>query len=83
MQQAEERTKRKLDLLERSFELEKQNILDEELEAKNNADLVTLDSKLDELNRSKFESNCEEEPENIEQKNLEKTLDVNTLKLKN
>ena len=45
----QERKKRKLDLLERSFELEKQNILDEELEAKNNADLVALDSKIDEL----------------------------------
>ena len=84
MQQAEERTKRKLDLLERSFELEKQKILDEELEAKNNADLVALDSKIDELNRSKFESNCEKERENIEQNHSKKhdSLDVNTLELK-
>ena len=76
--------KRTLDLLERSFELEKQNILDEELEAKNNADLVALDSKIDELNRSKFESNCEKEREKIEQKKLKKrdSLDVKTLKLK-
>ena len=59
VQQAEESTKRKLDLLEQSFELEKQKILDEELEAKNNAGLVALDSKIDEINRSKFESNCE------------------------
>ena len=34
VQQAEERTKRKLDLLEPSFELENQKILDEEPEAK-------------------------------------------------
>ena len=73
-QQTEERTK-KLDLLERLFELE---ILDEELEAKNNADLVALDPKIDELNRSKFESNCEKELENIEPKHLEKALDGNT-----
>ena len=39
VQQAEECTKRKLDLLERSLELEKQKILDEEVEAKNNGDL--------------------------------------------
>ena len=58
VQQAEERTKRKLDLLEQLFELEKQKILDKEFEAKNNADLVALDSIIDELNRSKFESNC-------------------------
>ena len=77
-QQTEERTK-KLDLLERLFELE---ILDEELEAKNNADLVALDPKIDELNRSKFESNCEKELENIEPKHLEKALDGNTWKLK-
>ena len=75
--------RRKLDLLERPFELEKQKILDEELEAKNNVDLVALDSKIDELNRSKFESNCEKERENVEQKHLKKhnSLDVNTLKL--
>ena len=75
--------RRKLDLLERPFELEKQRILDEELEAKNNVDLVALDSKIDELNRSKFESNCEKERENVEQKHLKKhnSLDVNTLKL--
>ena len=66
MQKVQERKKRKLDLLERSFELEKQNILDEELVAKNNADFVALDSKIDELNRSKFESNCEKEREKIE-----------------
>ena len=50
-QQVKECTIRKLDLLERSFELEKQKILDEELEAKNNADLVALNSRIDELNR--------------------------------
>ena len=66
MQKVQERKKRKLDLLERSFELEKQNILDEELVAKNNADIVSLDSKIDELNRSKFESDCEKEREKIE-----------------
>ena len=81
-QQAQERTKRKLDLLERPFELEEQKILDEGLDTKNNADLVALDSKIDGLNRSKFESNCEKELENIEQKHLEKALHVNTLKLK-
>ena len=57
--------KKKLDLLEQSFELEKQKILDEELEAKNNANLVALDSKNDKLNRSKLESNCKKERENI------------------
>ena len=83
VQQAEERTKRKLDLLEPSFELENQKILDEEPETKNNADLVALDFKIDELNRSKFESSCEKERENIEQKPLKNdSLDVNTLKLK-
>ena len=80
MEQAKEYTKRKLDLLERSFELEKQKILDEEFEAKNNADRVALDSKIDELNRSKFESNFEKDLENIEQKHLEKhnSLEGNT-----
>ena len=43
----------------RTNELEKQNILDKELGAKINADFVVLDSRIDELNRSKFESNCE------------------------
>ena len=61
VQQAEERIKRKLDLLEPSFELENQKMLDEEPETKNNADLVALDFKIDELNRSKFESSCEKE----------------------
>ena len=42
----------------RTNELEKQNILDKELGAKINADFVVLDSRIDELNRSKFESNC-------------------------
>ena len=80
MEQAKEYTKRKLDLLERSFELEKQKILDEEFEAKNNADRVALGSKIDELNRSKFESNFEKDLENIEQKHLEKhnSLEGNT-----
>ena len=84
VQQAEKSTKRKLDLLEQSFELEKQKTLDEELEAIKNAGFVALDSKIDELNRSKFESNCEKERENIDQKQLKKhdSLDVNTLKLK-
>ena len=86
VQQAEEHTKRKLDLLEQSFELEKQKILDKEFEAKNNADLVALDSIIDELNRSKFESNCKKKKnvENIEQKHVEKhnSLEDNTLKLK-
>ena len=53
MQQAEKRTNRKLDLLERSSELEKQIILDEEFKGKNNADLVRLDAKTDALNTSK------------------------------
>ena len=61
VQQAEECTTRKLDLLERSFEVEKQKTLDKKLEAKNNADLAALDSNIDELNRSKFENNCEKE----------------------
>ena len=54
--------------------------LDQELEAKNNTDLVALDSKIDELNRSKFESNCEKERKHIEQKHSKKqnSLDVNT-----
>ena len=60
-QEAQERTKRKLDLLEWPFELEEQNILDEGLDTKNNAELVALDSKIDGLHRSKFESNCEKE----------------------
>ena len=68
---------------ERLFELEKQKSLDEHLEAKNNGDLVALDSKIHELNKSKFESNYEKERENIVQKHLKKhdSLDVNTLKL--
>ena len=40
-------------------------ILDEEFEAKNNAGLLALDSKIDELDRSKFESNCEKALQNI------------------
>ena len=68
VQQAEKRRKRKLDLLERSFELEKQTILDEEFKGKNNADLVRLDAKTDALNTSKFEINCKNDLENIEQK---------------
>ena len=62
MQQAEECTKGKLDLVERSSEINiyfRQNILDKELEAKNNPDLTALDTKTDELNKSKLESNCE------------------------
>ena len=45
---------------------------------------MQMNSKIDELNRSKFESNCEKEWENIEQKRWKKydSLDVNTLKLK-
>ena len=70
MQPAKERIKRKSDLLERSFELEKQTILNEELETKNTAGLVALDSKIDDLNRSKFESNCKKNLENNEQKHL-------------
>ena len=72
VQQAEEHTKRKRDLLERLFELEKQKSLDEHLEAKNNGDLAALDSKIDELNKSKFESNYEKERENIVEKHLKK-----------
>ena len=68
MQQAEKRTNRKLDLLERSSELEKQTILDEEFKGKNNADLVRLDAKTDALNTSKFQINCKNDLENIEQK---------------
>ena len=72
MKQAEECTERKLDLLEQSFELKSKKI-DEAFEAKNNASLVALDPKIDELNRSKFESNCEKDLEkNIEQKHLQK-----------
>ena len=72
MKQAEECTERKLDLLEQSFELKSKKI-DEAFEAKNNASLVALDPKIDELNRSKFESNCEKDLEkNIEQKHLPK-----------
>ena len=66
VQQAEKRTNRKLDLLERSSELEKQTILDEEFKGKNNADLVRLDAKTDALNTSKFEINCKKDLENIE-----------------
>ena len=33
---------------------------------------MALDSKIDELNRSKFESNYEKEVENIDQKHLKK-----------
>ena len=52
MQQVKENTKIKLDLLERSFELEKtksknKNKIDKEFEAKSNADLVALDTKID------------------------------------
>ena len=77
---AEKCTKRILDLLERLFELEKQKILNKEFKAKNNADLVMLDGEIDELNRSKFESNCEKDLESIEQKHLEKhnSLEGNT-----
>ena len=77
---AEKCTKRILDLLERLFELEKQKILNKEFKAKNNADLIMLDGKIDELNRSKFESNCEKDLESIEQKHLEKhnSLEGNT-----
>ena len=84
VQQAEERTTRKLDLLERSFEVEKQKTLDKKLEAKNNVDLAALDSNMDELNRSKFENNCEKEKKNIEQRQLKKhnSFHVNTLNLK-
>ena len=72
MKQAEECTERKLDLLEQSFELKSKKI-DEAFEAKKNASLVALDPKIDELNRSKFESNCEKDLEkNIEQKHLQK-----------
>ena len=62
----------------------KSKIFQVKLESKTNADLVALDSKIDELNRSKFESNCKKEQENIEQKHLKKddALDINTLKLK-
>ena len=93
MQQAEERTKGKLDLLERScldlftldlFELEKQRSFDEDFETKNNADLVALDANIDELNRSKFKNNFVKDLENIEQEHLEKhnSLESSTLKLK-
>ena len=93
VQQAEERTKGKLDLLERScldlftldlFELEKQRSFDEEFETKNNADLVALDANIDELNRSKFKNNFVKDLENIEQEHLEKhnSLESSTLKLK-
>ena len=76
--------KRKLGLLKQSFELEKQKILDKEFETKNKADLISLDSKIDELNISKFESNCKKGLENIEQKHLEKhnSFEGKTLKLK-
>ena len=84
MQQDEERIKRKLDLLEQSFELERQKLLDKQFTAKNDANLAALDAKIDELNRSKFESNCKKDLENIEQKHLEKynSLEGYTLKLK-
>ena len=43
-----------------------------------------LDANIDELNRSKFESNCKKDLENIEQNYFEKhsSLDGNFLKLK-
>ena len=80
MELAEKCTKRILDLLERLFKVEKQKILNKEFKAKNNADLIMLDGKIDELNRSKFESNCEKDLESIEQKHLEKhnSLEGNT-----
>lgn len=64
VQQAGESTKRKLDLSEWSFEVEKPKILDQEFEAKNNVDLVASDSKIDELSWSKLERNCKKNPEN-------------------
>ena len=59
-------------------------ILDEEFEAKHNAGLLALDSKIDELDRSKFESNCEKALQNIGQNQLKKHnyFEDNTLKLK-
>ena len=59
-------------------------ILDEEFEAKNNADLPAVDSKIDEFNRSKFESNSEKTLQNIGQNQLMKHnyFEDNTLKLK-
>ena len=74
VQQAGESTKRKLDLSEWSFELEKPKILDQEFEAKNNVDLVASDSKIDELSRSKLERNYKKNPENTEHKQLGKTI---------
>ena len=46
--QAEERTKRKLKFLEKSFELEKEKLLDQVIKARNKAALVELERKLDE-----------------------------------
>ena len=46
--QAEERSKRKLKFLEKSCELEKEKLLDEVIEARNNAALVKLERKNDE-----------------------------------
>ena len=46
--QAEERTKRKLKFLEKSFELEKEKLLDQVIEARNKAALVELERKHDE-----------------------------------
>ena len=46
--QAEERSNRKLKFLEKSCELEKEKLLDEVIEARNNAALVKLERKNDE-----------------------------------
>ena len=46
MQQDEERIKRKLDLLEQSFEPERQKLLDKQFTAKNDANLAALDAKI-------------------------------------
>ena len=46
--QAEERSKRKLKFLEKSFELEKEKLLDQVIEARNKAALVELERKHDE-----------------------------------
>ena len=46
--QAEERSKRKLKFLEKSCELEKEKLLDEVIEARNNVALVKLERKNDE-----------------------------------
>ena len=77
-QQAEERTKRKLELLEQSFQFEKQKILDAEIEAKNNAELAALDIKTDELNISNPEKTSSKDLKN-EQKLFE---EHNSIKLK-